>query len=153
MKEKKPLKKFNYRFEKVLSFKKHLEKQKQRELAEAIAFEQKQKQEILAVLDDRSNHQLQEKKFLTGKIDGNLLTRYSRYYMKLKQMEINGRELLANIKEEVGKRHEKLVGATKQRKIYEKLKERHLDRHTNELKLLLQKENDEIGQTMFFRNK
>ncbi|MEE9441142.1 MAG: flagellar export protein FliJ [candidate division Zixibacteria bacterium] len=147
------MKRFKYRFEKVLSFKKHLEKQKQRELAEVVDFEQKQKLKILEVLDDRANYQKREKKLLTGKLDANLLTRYSRYYMKLKQMEIGGRELLANIREELGKRRKVLIEATKQRKIYEKLRERHLDKYTVEMNLLTQKENDDIGQTMFLRNK
>lgn len=153
MKAKRLLKKFKYRFEKVLSFKKHLETQKQRDLAEVVDIEQKQKQKILEVLDDRSKHQKQEKKYLTGKINSSLLARYSRYYTRLKQMEISGRELLVNIREEAEKRRKILVEATKQRKIYDKLKDRHLEKYTAEMNLLIQKENDDIGQTMYLRNK
>lgn len=143
---------FKYRFEKILSFRRHQEKQKQRKLAEVRKLEQDQNDKISKVVEDRSRTQQQETGLLTGKLDPACLTGYSRYYLKLKQTELTGRELLRQIGVEVEKRRQALVEATRQKKIYEKLKERHRERFDHEYNLALQKENDDIGQQVFLRN-
>jgi flagellar FliJ protein len=143
---------FKFRFEKILAYRGHQEKQKQRELAKVRALEQEQSDRILGISEDRIATQKQEKNFLTGKLDPLRLTGYSRYYLKLKQMEITGREVLQQIAAEVEKKRQALVEATKQKKIYEKLKERYRERHDREYNLALQKENDEIGQQIFLRH-
>jgi len=141
------MKRFKFRFEKILTFRRHQEKQKQRELASAQNMEQKQKDKLTAIADDFDACQDEEKKYLLGKINPNRLTEYSRYFLLLKRMELSGREILQQISREVGKKRDELVGATRRKKIYEKLKERHQEKHILELNRLIQKENDEIGQT------
>ena len=141
------MKRFKFRFEKILTFRRHQEKQKQRELASAQNMEQKQKDKLTAIADDFDACQDDEKKYLLGKINPNRLTEYSRYFLLLKRMELSGREILQQISREVGKKRDELIGATRRKKIYEKLKERHQGKHILELNRLIQKENDEIGQT------
>jgi flagellar FliJ protein len=141
------MKRFKFRFEKILTFRRHQEKQKQRELASAQNMEQKQKDKLTAIADDFDACQDDEKKYLLGKINPNRLTEYSRYFLLLKRMELSGREILQQISREVGKKRDELIGATRRKKIYEKLKERHQEKHILELNRLIQKENDEIGQT------
>ncbi len=143
---------FKYRFEKILSYRGHQEKQKQRKLAEVRKLEQAQNDKISGVMKDRSRTQRKEAEQLTGTLNPVCLTGYSRYYLKLKQVELTGRELLQQIGVEVEKRRQALVEATRQKKMYEKLKERHLERFNHEYNLALQKENDEIGQQVFLRN-
>jgi flagellar FliJ protein len=141
------MKRFKFRFEKILTFRCHQEKQKQRELALAQNMEQKQKDKLTAIADDFNACQDGEKKYLVGKINPNRLTEYSRYFLLLKRMELAGREVLQQISREVGKKRDELIGATRRKKIYEKLKEHHQEKHILELNRLMQKENDEIGQT------
>ncbi len=141
------MKRFKFRFEKILTFRRHQEKQKQRELASAQNMEQKQKDKLTAIADDFDACQDDEKKYLLGKINPNRLTEYSRYFLLLKRMELSGREILQQISREVGKKRDELIGATRRKKIYEKLKERHQGKYILELNRLMQKENDEIGQT------
>lgn len=147
------MKKFNFRFEKILSFRRHQEKLRQRALAQVRQLEEKQKQEILEIQQDRQKHIEEEKQLLVGALDANKLTNYSRYYLKLKGMELSGRDVLKKIRKEVENKRQDLVAATKQRKIYEKLKERHKEKYTAEQNLLSQKENDEIGTKTYLRRK
>jgi flagellar FliJ protein len=144
---------FKYRFEKILTYRGHQEKQKQRELAEVRKLEQEQNGKLSGILTSRESTQVREIALLTGQLEPTLLTGYSRYYLKLKQLEVSGREALRQIGAEVEKRRQALVEATKHKKIYEKLRERHQARHTHEYNLAAQKENDEIGQQIFLRNK
>ncbi len=147
------MKKFNFRFEKVLSYRRHQEKDKQRALAQVRNMEEKQKDEISGILRDRQSHFTGEKECLVGPIDTRKLTAYSRYYLKLNSMELSGREVLKKIQGEVEEKRLELVDATKQRKIYEKLKERHQEKYLAEYNLMMQKENDEIGMKTYLRGK
>lgn len=144
---------FKFRFEKILAYRRHREKQKQRELAEVRALEQQQGERITRILDDRVAAQKKERRLLTGKLDPSRLTGYSRYHLKLRRMEMAGREVLGQIAAEVEKKRQALMEATKQKKIYEKLKERYRERHDRKYTLALRKENDEIGQLTYLRHR
>lgn len=113
--------------------------------------EERQKQEILEIQSNRQRCLEEEKQLLVGNLDTMKLTTYSRFYLKLKGMELSGRDVLEKIQKEVEEKRLDLVEATKQRKIYEKLKERHKEKYIAEQNLLLQKENDEIGTKAYFR--
>lgn len=145
------MRKFKYRFEKVLSFKRHQETDKMRVLASAQGRLQLQQQKIDSIRSDRSNQQTQAKSCLVGKIAPAHLSRYTRYYLLLKQLEIAGQSQLQKTFCEVNEKREELVHATRQKRIYEKLKDRHRAKYEKEYALYLQKENDELGQKLFFR--
>lgn len=147
------MKKFRFKFEKILSFRRHQEKEKQRALAEVLQAKKKQEDEIDELLDQRTKWQRQEKNKLIGKILPHQLGGYSRYFLKLKKMEMAGYESIKLIEEEAGKRQELLIEAARNRKIYDKLKERHQEKYSQEVDLLLQKENDETGLKLFFQNR
>jgi len=141
-----------FRFEKILTFRSHQEKQKQRELAMVVQLEQKQNGKITAIDRQRRSAQQEQKSQLMGVIRPSRLSGYSRYYLKLKRDEVSGREILKQIGEEVAKRREALIEATRKKKIYEKLKERHLEKVRLEQNRAMQKENDETGQQYYWRN-
>jgi flagellar export protein FliJ len=84
-------------------------------------------------------------------VDARRLSRYTRYFLMLKQRELADRELLGRILREVEKRRGDLIEAAKQRKIYEKLEERHRQRYEAEYNSLVQKETDDLGQKMYWR--
>jgi flagellar FliJ protein len=147
------MKRFKFRFEKILSYRHHLERQKQQELAETQNLVQEQLRKISGIQNDRSLNQRKARHHMIGSIKPGRLSGYSRYYLKLKQMELTGREMLQQFATEVEKRRQALVAATRQKRIYEKLKERDLEKYTYEFNLMLQKENDEVGQKVFLRNR
>jgi flagellar export protein FliJ len=139
------MKKFKFRFEKILAHRQYVEKQKQRELAGVVDMEMKQRKKLENIDADRRIHQELEKRLLTGKIDLERLKDYTRYYRLLGKMELSGVEILGQIMKEVEKKRGELIAASIQKKIYSKLKEKHKTRYDKEVNLLLQKENDEIA--------
>lgn len=145
------MRRFKFRFDKVLSFRRHQETDKMRVLAMAQGKLQRQKQNIDSIKSDRSNQQRQAKDHLVGDITPACLTRYTRYYLLLKQLELTGQNQLLKISREVIEKREELIRATRQKRIYEKLKDRHRAKYDKEYNLYLQKENDELGQKLFFR--
>ena len=146
------MRRFSFRFEKILMYRRHQEKEKQRQLAVALNREETQRREIARIIADREEAQNRQKQYLVGAISAGRLTRYARYYLFSKQMELTGRETLKLLCRETANRRQALVEAASQKKIYEKLKERHWKRFTQTYNLALQKENDDIGQKIFIRN-
>jgi flagellar FliJ protein len=147
------VKKFKYRFEKVLTVRRHQEKEKQRELAQVVLQQQKQQDKIDEINRSRRRTQGEQRSQLVGKLNPLTLTWYSRFYLRLKHEELTGKDMLRQIGREVNKRRLALLEASKGRKIYEKLREKHLENYTAEMNRLMQKENDEIGQKVFLRNR
>ncbi|UCD17474.1 MAG: flagellar FliJ family protein [Candidatus Zixiibacteriota bacterium] len=146
-----PLKKFRFRLEKLLQLKSHIESEKQKILALATqkVFGQKR---ILEDIDSRriTCHR-EQRHHLVGTLNPSHQLNYSRYYLRLKKEELAGRELLDVFKKEREKKRLDLVEATKQRRIYEKLKEHRQEAYRRETDLAEQKEQDELGSQFYLR--
>jgi len=147
------MKKFSYRLEPLLRLREHEEKEKQKELALAQKKVLDQESEIQDIVDNRLSTQSEQRSYMKGRINTLLLTQYSRYYTRLKKEELKGYEILKIHKEDRQKRQNELIEATKKKKIYEKLKERRQEKYYAELKLLEQKEQDEIASMMIQHKK
>jgi flagellar FliJ protein len=145
------MRRFKYRFEKILTFRQHQEKQRQRELATVQQLEQTQRLKIADILGRQAETRRDKARHLVGAIVAARLSGFYRYHLLLKQKELADREVLQQISKEVEKRRQALIEASRKKKIYEKLKERHQNRFERETNLLMQKENDEIGQKIFIR--
>lgn len=147
------MKRFTYRFDKILGLHRHREKEKQRDLAAAQLREKNQVDYLKNLATDRERHRLEERGHLTGRLNPVQLTNYSRYYLKLKALDISGRQVLKKITEDVSRKRDILLGASRKRKTFEKLKERLREKYNVELNRQLQRENDDIGQKIFMRPK
>jgi flagellar FliJ protein len=147
------MRKFTYRFEKILAYRRHLEKQKQRDLAQVQQVEQNQRQKLSDIADDRVRTQGEQASFLVGAIEPRRLSGYSRYYLRLRHQELTGREVLKQISKEVERKRQILIEAARQKKIYEKLKDRHWNRFQHEYNLLMQKDNDDVGQKIYLQHR
>ncbi len=148
-----PIKKFRFRLEKVLQLKSHLEAEKQKELALST---QKVLHQVHAINEiDRVRGECcdKERRHLTGNVDPIHLLTFSRYFLQLKKNELKGRMVLKGLKGEEEKRRLDLVAATRQRKIYEKLKERRHQAYQKESALIEQKEQDEMAAQSFMKKK
>ena len=145
------MKRFKFRFEKILGFRRYREKEKQRELADVMHRRMHKQGEIDDLCRDRDQTQSGQRNMLVGKIRLHQLNDFTRYYLVLRQLELNGRQVLLGLDGEVSKKREELLEASREKKIYEKLKERYLEKHTAENNILMQKEMDEIGQKLHFQ--
>jgi flagellar FliJ protein len=147
------MKKFNFRLEKILQLRTHFEKEKQKILGQAIQKVVAQDNALSDIDQTRRQTQNQQRTQLHGKIDTNLMSMFSRYYLKLKKNELAGRELLDALRIEQEKKRLDLVKATREKKIYEKLKERKFEDFQKEYQLQLQKEQDEMATQMLLYKK
>lgn len=141
------MKKFRFRLESLKKIKEHKEKERQKEHATAVQqvlIQQDKLREIEttrlhAMASQRTAHEA------PGHLSASALLSYSRYYLKLKREKITGTEMLRALEGEAEIRRQKLVEAARERKTYEKLKERQLEKFLKSTEQVLSKENDEIA--------
>ncbi len=147
------MKKFNFRLEKLLQLKAHIEKEKQKILSQATQKVVDQERTLTEIGSSRKNVQKEQRSFLLGSINTNMMTVFSRYYLKLKKNELVGREMLGALRKDQEAKRQELVIATRAKKIYEKLKERKQEEFNSEYQQQLQKEQDEIASLMLQHDK
>ena len=138
-------KKFKYRLEGLLKVKEHIEKEKQRDHAKAMHQVIDQENKLGEIDNNRQESMKTHRSKLTGSITVSDLMVYTRYLNKLKRDTLTGREILIGLEKDAEKKRKVLVEASKERKIYEKLKEKQRDKYLKEMTLQEKKENDEIA--------
>lgn len=146
------MKKFKYRLETLLKVKAQLEKEKQREHAHALQKVFDQKDRLLSIDRTRQDNMDRQRECLVGSLSLAEMLIYSRFFMKLKRDTVTGREILKGLEKDEDKKRRALVQAAKQRKIYEKLKEKQRDKYNAEIELQEKKELDEIATNIFRTN-
>ena len=143
------MKKFKYRLETLLKVKEHIERQKQKDLAASTqkVYEQKK---ALNIIENKHSTALEKKrKSHIGNIVVSDMLIYSRYFLKLKKDNIAGLELLRVLSRAQEEKRRDLLEASKDKKIYEKLKDRDLEQFNKEVEEILRKESDETGLNSF----
>jgi flagellar protein FliJ len=147
------MKKFKFRLEPLLQIKAHIEREKQKHLALAARKVVDQETYLHELNRDRQAAQNEQRGYLSGTLNPNLLLNYSRYFLKLKKNELTGSEILKAFRIEREKKRRDLIEATKEKKIYEKLKEHKKDNYQKEMETIIQKEQDDIASKMILRKK
>jgi flagellar FliJ protein len=143
------MKKFKYRLEALLKAKEHIEKEKQKQHATALQQVHNQQQSLKRIDRYRKSTLYQQRRGMTGSMSVAEMLVYCRYILKLKRDTLAGGELLKALKETEQKKRQSLVEASKERKVYEKLKERRREQFNNDVSLQTTKENDEIALNSF----
>ena len=148
------MKKYKYRLEALLKMKEHFEKEKQKTLAISTKKVMDQKDNLSAISASKSTT-LDHQRQLTGgnKFSVAELLVVSRYINKLKRDNLVGNEMLKVLQREEDARREELLAASRERKKYEKLKERQKDKFNKEIEQVLKKENDEIAVNNYRKQK
>jgi flagellar FliJ protein len=131
-----------------LRLKAHREKEQQKIHSEALQNVYRQREYLNNLYEDRIVKQTALRRVLHGKLNIGQLLNFSRYFIKQKKDELSGVELLKAFKINSENKRKELVEATRQRKIYEKLKERRFDSYKRETLIHTQKEQDEIASQL-----
>jgi flagellar protein FliJ len=118
------MKRFRYRLEPVLKIKEHHERQRQKEHAAALQQVMNQQSRLEQIETEKQRTFDQERPHLTGSLKPHLLMSASRYLVKLKRDTLMGRELLRGLETEAERRRQRLVEAAREKKTYEKHKEK-----------------------------
>lgn len=127
------MKKFKYRMEPLLKMRAHLEKEKQKILAEVQKQIVIQKTEMHQLESQRSKTQENQASKTSGTFSVAELLIYSRYIQKLKQDKAVGFELIKVLEKDEAEKRKLLLAASRERKKYEKLKEKQTDNYYQEI--------------------
>ena len=142
------MKRFKFRLEPLLKLRAYREKEEQKAHATASHKVLSQEESLEKINSDCHTNQNDLRQFLSGSLDMAKLSIFSRYFVKLKKEELLGREMLKVFQRDAEQKRQQLLEATKQRKIFEKLKEKHQEKHHKQFEFADQKEIDEIGIQM-----
>ncbi|MFQ6009288.1 MAG: flagellar export protein FliJ [Candidatus Zixiibacteriota bacterium] len=143
------MKKFRYRLQALLKVKEHIEKERQKEHGEALKKVHNREQELKQILRDKEKTLAQQReRIMTGLSVAEMLV-YGRHLLKLKRDLLTEKELLGVLRKDAENKREALLNATKERKIYQKLKERRQQQHNEAVLQQTTNENDEIALNSF----
>lgn len=148
-----PNRRFRFRLEPLLKVRIHREQECQRELAVAMTKVTDQRFALSGIDTEREATVDSQREFLTGKIIPTQALVYSRFLLKLKKDRLAGNQILFGLEREAGKKREILLKASRERKTFEKLKEKQQDKYYRELEKDEQKELDEIATITHARKK
>ncbi len=145
------MKQFKYRLQAILKVKEHLEHERQKEHGVAVRKVIVQQDELKSIDNTRLGTYDEQRDKLVGNLSVAEMLIYSRYLSKLKRDTLTGREFLRALEKDAETRRGKLVEATRDKKIYERLKEKKQDEYNQSMKRLQSKEEDETAIVGFRR--
>ena len=140
---------FRFRLDSLLRIKEHLEREKQKELAIATAKVLSQQQELGRIKNATGGTLNRQRDCLGETLSVSQLSLFSRFLVRLKKEHVMAHEILNGLTRVQDKNRDALLEATKERKIYQKLKEKAHDKHQKEATLDEMKESDEAGMNAY----
>ena len=139
------MKKFKYRLEALLKLREQIEKDRQKELAAATAKVNHQSERVSAIDESRRAALDSKRTAQSGVLTVDSLQLYSRYLFRLKRDTLGARELLKGLRKTESQKRGALLEAARDKKIYEKLKDRQQQQYLKDVQALETKEADETG--------
>jgi flagellar FliJ protein len=145
------MKKFRYRLQPLLDIRAHAEKERQKAHALSLQQVQDQTQQLVGIAAGREETLDHQREIQSRSLSLAELLVCSRYLLKLKKDTLAGQELLRALQREAEKKRTELVEASKERKVFEKLKEKQQERYYKAAEAEERKEADEIANTSYLR--
>ncbi len=148
------MKKFKFRLQKLLEIREAAEKEIKNELAAIVALqnvERARQDELRTSIDlHRRNFREKMKKGKSGITEGIFLEKY----LDISHRAIDAAERrIEAIEPEVQKVRDRLVEASREKKVVEKLRERKREEYNYHVNSEIAKENDDINQKIYLRRK
>lgn len=143
------MKKFQYRLQSILKIKEHIEKERQKDFAAAARQVQNQEQNLEQINGEQSSTCDRQRRSIRKTISLAEMLVYTRYLVKLRRDRITGTEMLKALDKTAEEKRASLVVAARERKIYQKLKEKRKEDFDKEAEAVDRKESDEIAANAF----
>lgn len=143
------MKKFKYRLEPLLKMRDHIEKERQKQLAAATKRVRDQEGSLESISNQREATFDKQRAIMNQPFSVAEALVVSRYILRLKRDRITGEEMLKALKADEDKKRRILLEASRERKKYEKLKERLHEKHDKEMDRLIAKDSDEMSINSF----
>ncbi len=145
------MKRFQFRLQKLLQIKTHKKMERQKELAKAERV-RRMEEAHLELLQSRMTQEISDlQTHKVQKIDCRRLSQSAFYQQRLIGNMATQKQVIANAQKQEDLKREKLIGAAREEKVFDKLKERQQERYNRELDNLQQKETDEIARNTFLQ--
>jgi flagellar FliJ protein len=143
------MKKFRYRLQALLKVKEHVEKERQKEHAQALQKVYNRERALNQILKDKNEKLERQRSRMEAGLSVAEMLVYIRHMLKLKRDLLAEKELLNVLRKDADGKRENLLNASKERKIHQKLKERRQEQHNEDVLRQTTKENDEIALNSF----
>lgn len=145
------MRRFGFRFQRILEIKERLEESAKIALGEVIAVLNREQDQLAALQQTRRSYRQASQRLPDAQLDSSLLGLNASYLQRLQREAEEQQEHIARVEVIVEDRRQKLLAATKDRRIYEILKERAWEAHHHEQqrqeRILL----DEAGNQLYVR--
>lgn len=139
------MKKFKYRLETMLKLKEHAERERQKDHARAMGDVHRQKVKLAEIGSSRDRAVDYQRRQVQTRLSIATMLSCSRYLLKLKGETMVGREALVSLERTAEKKRQRLVDASRQRRIYERLKEKQKERYYEEIEHIEAVQLDEVA--------
>ena len=145
------MRRFRFRFQRLLEIKERMEERRRAELGEAVAVLNQERDRLAELRRIQQFYRQGPKSLPDAPLDPFLLALNASYDQRLRREAQEQLDRIRQIEEEVEKRRQKLVDATKERRVYEILKERAVEAYQHERRRQEQMVLDEIGGQLYIR--
>ena len=147
------MKRFTFRFQRILEIKERIEDARRAELGEVMAVLNREMEQLSTLYETQATYQNMGDLPVDKRVDTSLLGVSARYTERLKGEIHEQIEHLEKIEAVVENKRQKLLEATRERRVYEVLKERAEKAHRREANRREQIQLDEVGEQIYVRRK
>ena len=146
------MRKFKFKLQKLLEIREAREKEIQNELASAIALQNIEKEIQQRYRESiAEQHAKFDEKIKAGKFSYSVVLMFERYVEFANMVIRNQQTKIEGMEPEIEKIRVRLVEASKERKVVERLRERKWKEYLYDLNREIGKENDDMNQKMYLR--
>ena len=148
------MKKFQFKLQRLLDIRAAKEKEIQNELAKVVSLQNKERNKQKELADQmEQNKNIYSDKMRSKKFTPSDIIMYQHFVdMSLKAIEADEQRIL-NLEPQAEEIRSRLVVASREKRVVEKLKERQYDEYMLEYNREMSKENDDMNQNIFNRAK
>ncbi|MFT5087881.1 MAG: flagellar FliJ protein [Candidatus Latescibacterota bacterium] len=145
------MKRFGFRFQRILEIKESIEDARRAELGEVMAVRNRELDQLEAMRGTLNSYRRAGPTFLAARVDAPLLGISASYNLRLEREIGEQLEHVRRIEVVVEDKRKNLLEATRERRVYEILKERAEEAHRSEVNRQQRIQLDEIGEQLYAR--
>ena len=145
------MKRFNFRFQRILEIKERMEEARKIALGKVVAVSNLEQERLADLEQTRMLYRQGGRELLALQLDPSLLSLNVSYLQRLQREIQEQRVRIQQVEKAVEEKRQELVEATKERRVYEILKERAVEDYRREQKRQERIMLDEIGGQLYMR--
>lgn len=146
------MKRFAFRFQRILEIKERVEETRKIALGEVVAVLNREQEELNRLQQTRALYRQASHRLATQRLEPAFLGVNDNYLLRLQREILEQSQRLAAVDAEVVKQRAALMEATRERRVYETLRERAAEQYERESKRQERIEMDEVGGQIYRRS-